>query len=113
MVGVAALAGLATGIVVDAWAGVAVAVVVAVAASWRYGRALLAAVALALVASGFLGVVWHQHHDDRRVGYDWTAGEVTQHRLTLTGLMLVGVDPILGAISRGRRPRRVPHESGE
>jgi arabinofuranan 3-O-arabinosyltransferase len=112
VVGVAALAGLATGIVVDVWGGIAVAVVVAVAASWRYGRALLAAVALALVASGFLGVVWHQHDDHRRVGYDWTAGEETQHRLTLTGLMLVGVDPILGAITRGRRPRRVPHPEG-
>jgi hypothetical protein len=57
-------------------------------------------------------VVWHQHDDHRRVGYDWTAGEATQHRLTLTGLMLTGVDPILGAITRGRRPRRVPDPEG-
>jgi hypothetical protein len=106
LVGLPLLATIVSGLVVGPLAGLATGALVAVAVVWSRGRVLLAVVSLTLVAAGMLGIVATQASENRPVGYAWTSGEEREHRLALTGLMLLAADPVVAAARRrrGRAP---------
>jgi hypothetical protein len=91
---------VATLLIVGPAAAVGTAALVAVALKWRRGRLVLAIASLALVAAGFIGIVRIQHREQRPVGFAWTKGEENEHRFVLTGLMLLGADPVIAALRR-------------
>ena len=88
--------------------GAVVGVVVGgVATAWRFGRTVLAICVLALLGGAVANVVLVQHREHRPVRYDWARGYETEHRLALTGLVLLAADPAIAA-ARRRTPRTNP-----
>ena len=107
IVGLPVGVGVVTLLVVGPAAALATAALVAAALRWRRGRLVLAVASLALVAAGFIGIVRIQHQERRPVGFAWTKGEEREHRVVLTGLMLLAADPAIAALrSRAARERR-------
>ena len=71
-----------------------------VATAWRYGRIVLAICVLASLGTAVANVIWVQHREHRPVRYDWARGFETEHRLALTGLVLLAADPAVAAVRR-------------
>jgi hypothetical protein len=82
-------------------------VVGGVATAWRFGRAVLAICVLALLGGAVANVVLVQYREHRPVRYDWARGYEIEHRLALTGLVLLAADPAVSAVRR-RTPRTSP-----
>jgi hypothetical protein len=94
-------------LVVDPTHALVVGALVGLALAWRHGGRVLVVAALALMAFGFLGVVRDQARQDRVVGYEWTAGQESEHRAVLTGVCLLAAAPLV-VTRRLRRPHTSP-----
>ncbi len=105
VVGVAAVLGIASALVIGPWWGVAVAAVVAFAGRWRHGHAVLTVGVVGALVVSFVTVVIERLDRRHETAFNFFTSLHTPHRIALFALALFAGDLLLSRVRPAATPR--------